>query len=153
VHQRLASLLPRPIAFAHRGARAYAPENTIESFGLALQQGATGLESDVWLTSDGVPVLDHDGLVRRTFAKGRPIAGVTRAQLPAHIPALTDLLGVCGTFLDLGILPGAEGTDVVREVPSPARLRLVRVGSRCCPLRGNGLASSTAPASSAQGRP
>ncbi|MDQ1372669.1 MAG: glycerophosphoryl diester phosphodiesterase, partial [Actinomycetota bacterium] len=54
-------LLRPPIGFAHRGARAHAPENTLEAFQLALKLGATGLESDVWLTHDGVPVLDHDG--------------------------------------------------------------------------------------------
>src|SRR5262249_9005601 len=43
VQQRLPSLLDPPIAFAHRGARAHAPENTIEAFRLALRLGATGL--------------------------------------------------------------------------------------------------------------
>ena len=49
------------LLFAHRGASANAPENTIAAFELALGLGATGLESDVWLTADGVAVLDHDG--------------------------------------------------------------------------------------------
>ena len=61
MQQRLPSLLAPPITFAHRGARANAPDNTIEAFQLALDLGAGGLESDVWLTRDGVPVLDHDG--------------------------------------------------------------------------------------------
>ena len=73
MQQRLPSLLDPPIAFAHRGARAHAPDNTIESFELALRLGATGLESDVWLTSDGVPVLDHDGIVKQGLRR-RPIA-------------------------------------------------------------------------------
>jgi glycerophosphoryl diester phosphodiesterase len=64
VQQRLPSLLDPPIGFAHRGARAHAQENTIEAFALGLRLGATGLESDVWLTNDGVPVLDHDGVAR-----------------------------------------------------------------------------------------
>ena len=51
VQQRLPSLLDRPIMFAHRGARAHAPENTLEAFALGLRLGATGLESDVWLTA------------------------------------------------------------------------------------------------------
>ena len=75
MQQRLPSLLDPPIAFAHRGAKAHAPENTIEAFTLALRLGATGLESDVWLTSDGVPVLDHDGVVRARL-RSRPIATV-----------------------------------------------------------------------------
>ena len=63
-----------PIAFAHRGARAHAPENTLEAFGLALRLGATGLESDVWVTADGEVVLDHDGLVGRRVGRRRRIA-------------------------------------------------------------------------------
>src|ERR671919_129283 len=59
---RVPALRTPPIAFAHRGARAQAPENTLEAFTLAQRLGATGLESDVWLTADGEPVLDHDGL-------------------------------------------------------------------------------------------
>ena len=55
MQQRLPALLDRPIGFAHRGARAHAPENTIEAFTLAFRLGATGLESDVWLTADGCP--------------------------------------------------------------------------------------------------
>jgi glycerophosphoryl diester phosphodiesterase len=53
-----------PIAFAHRGASAYASENTLEAFRLARVQGATGLESDAWLAADGVVVLVHDRTIR-----------------------------------------------------------------------------------------
>ena len=95
MQQRLPALLERPIGFAHRGARAHAPENTLEAFALGLRLGATGLESDVWLTSDGVPVLDHDGVVRVGRRK-RSIRDMARGALPAHIPALTDLFEQCG---------------------------------------------------------
>ena len=78
---RVPSLRRPPIGFAHRGARAHAPENTIEAFSLAIRLGATGLESDVWLTADGVPVLDHDGVVRRGVRR-RPIGEVERKDLP-----------------------------------------------------------------------
>ncbi|MSZ18316.1 MAG: glycerophosphodiester phosphodiesterase, partial [Actinobacteria bacterium] len=43
MQQRLPSLVDEPIAFAHRGARAHAPENTISAFQLALKLGANGL--------------------------------------------------------------------------------------------------------------
>jgi glycerophosphoryl diester phosphodiesterase len=92
--QRLPSLLDPPVAFAHRGARAHAPENTIESFRLALRLGATGLESDVWITADGVPVLDHDGVVKR-WGRRVPIADVDRLRMPEHVPSLADLLRAC----------------------------------------------------------
>ncbi|MEY2569288.1 MAG: glycerophosphoryl diester phosphodiesterase [Actinomycetota bacterium] len=92
------SLLRPPIGFAHRGARAHARENTVEAFQLALKLGARGLESDVWLTADGVPVLDHDGKVRR-----RSIDRCDRAGLPAHIPTLPELFEACGTDYDLSL--------------------------------------------------
>ena len=91
-----------PIAFAHRGARAHAPENTLESFHLARRLGATGLESDVWLTADGVAVLDHDGVVggriRRTS-----IDKLQRAALPTSIPSLDELYAECGNDLELSL--------------------------------------------------
>ena len=83
--------------FAHRGARAHAPENTIAAFQLALRLGATGLESDVWLTADGVPVLDHDGEVRVGRLRKVPIREVARDQLPDHIPTLRELFDTCGS--------------------------------------------------------
>lgn len=91
MQQLLPSLIDPPIGFAHRGARAYAPENTLEAFALAVRLGATGLESDVWVTRDGVAVLDHDGVVGRRGRK-LPISEVDRASLPTHIPALAELL-------------------------------------------------------------
>jgi glycerophosphoryl diester phosphodiesterase len=102
VQQRLPSLRARPIAFAHRGARAHARENTLDAFRLGLRLGATGLESDVWLTSDGIPVLDHDG-VFRAGRRRRSVAATRRDDLPEHIPELADLLRECGTDYDLSL--------------------------------------------------
>ncbi|MFM7409290.1 MAG: glycerophosphodiester phosphodiesterase, partial [Actinomycetota bacterium] len=79
------------VGFAHRGAKAYAPENTLEAFALALRLGASGLESDVWLTADGVPVLDHDGVVKGRL-RSKPISAVARVDLPPHIPTLDEML-------------------------------------------------------------
>ncbi len=99
---RLPTLAARPIAFAHRGARAHAPENTIEAFVLARRLGATGIESDVWVTADGIAVLDHDGLARRGVRR-RSIAETTRAELPEHIPTLVELYEHVGTDLPLSL--------------------------------------------------
>jgi len=96
-----ATLVP-PIGFAHRGARALAPENTLEAFTLARKLGATGLESDVWLTADGEAVLDHDGVVGGRVRR-RWIRDVTRASLPAHIPTLEDLYTTCGSDFELSL--------------------------------------------------
>jgi glycerophosphoryl diester phosphodiesterase len=91
-----------PITFAHRGARAHAPENTLEAFRLGLKLGASGLESDVWLTADGIPVLDHDGVVKVGLRR-RSIGDIQRADLPPHIPALAELYDECGTDFELSL--------------------------------------------------
>ena len=63
---------PHPFLFAHRGASAHAPENTLAAFKLALEQNADGIELDVKLSSDGHVVVIHDPTVDRTTgAKGR----------------------------------------------------------------------------------
>lgn len=54
------------LVFGHRGACGYAPENTLASFQLALDQGAHGVEFDVHLTKDGVPVVIHDFSLDKT---------------------------------------------------------------------------------------
>jgi len=95
-------MLRPPIGFAHRGARALAPDNTMEAFRLALRLGATGIESDVWLTRDRVAVLDHDGVVRKGVRRAL-IANVDRADLPAHIPTLEELYDRCGADFHLSL--------------------------------------------------
>lgn len=99
---RLPSLLSPQLGFAHRGARAHAPENTLEAFRLALRLGATGLESDAWLTADGQVVLDHDGFVGR-WPRRRPIRNIPRSDLPAHIPTLDELYQDCGLAFALSL--------------------------------------------------
>jgi glycerophosphoryl diester phosphodiesterase len=102
VQQRLPTLLDTTITFAHRGAKAHAPENTVPAFQLALEMGASGLESDVWLTSDGVPVLVHDGEIGRRMRKRR-IADLRREELPEHVPTIDDLIDACGTDFHLSL--------------------------------------------------
>ena len=55
-----------PLKIGHRGAAGEAPENTLASFELALRQGADGIEFDVQLSSDDVPVVIHDAKLART---------------------------------------------------------------------------------------
>lgn len=103
VQQRLPSLRAEPIAFAHRGARAYARENTLESFQLAAKLGANGVETDAWLTADGHVVLDHDGVVPSRLRRPRPISEVALKNLPQHIPSLDAFFEACGTNLHVSI--------------------------------------------------
>ena len=147
MQQRLPSLLDEPIAFGHRGARAHAPENTLAGFELALKLGATGLESDIWVTADGVPVLDHDGVVRRSFGRTRPISEVRRADLPLHIPSLAELIECCGTQyqLSLDLKDAAAGQAVIDVVAESAPAMAERIWLcaprwvSLLPLRGRGV--------------
>ncbi len=117
-----------PIGFAHRGARAHAPENTIEAFRLALRLGATGLESDVWLTADGIAVLAHGGTVRRGLRR-RPISELPRSGLPERIPTLEELYAACGHDYELSLdvkdeAAGPVVTDLARAAGGDALARL-----------------------------
>ncbi len=56
----------KPLVFGHRGARQAAPENTLAAFRRALEMGADGIELDVMLSADGVPVVIHDFTLERT---------------------------------------------------------------------------------------
>jgi glycerophosphoryl diester phosphodiesterase len=58
--------LPQPVLFAHRGASAWAPENTLAAFRLAVEHGAPAVELDVKLTADRQVVVLHDQTVDRT---------------------------------------------------------------------------------------
>lgn len=108
------------LLFAHRGARAHAPENTLEAFRLAVRLGASGLESDVWVTSDGAAVLDHDGVVGGVFRRRR-IAEVTRAELPEHVPTLSELYAACGSDHDLSLdVKDAAAIDAVLAAAADA---------------------------------
>lgn len=90
----------------------------MEAFTLGLRLGATGLESDVWLTADGVPVLDHDGVVGGAFRRRR-IGTVDRAALPHHVPTLDELYAACGTDFELSL--DVKDPDAFDEVVRVAR--------------------------------
>ena len=48
------------LVLGHRGASAYAPDNTRSAFELAVQMGADGVETDIHVTKDGIPVIQHN---------------------------------------------------------------------------------------------
>ena len=70
-----------PLIIGHRGASAVAPENTLAAFREAVAVGADGIEFDVRLTRDGVPVVIHDSTLRRTGGLSQRIADVTSSEL------------------------------------------------------------------------
>ena len=63
-----------PPYIAHRGAPRCAPENSLESFIAARDAGAKWIETDVKLTSDGIPILMHDDTLDRTTSGHGPVA-------------------------------------------------------------------------------
>lgn len=75
--------LPRPIIFAHRGASAQAPENTLAAFELACSQGADAIELDAKLSADGEVVVIHDLTVDRTTDGQGRVSDLTLADLRA----------------------------------------------------------------------
>src|SRR5215203_4591210 len=70
-----------PLIIAHRGASAVAPENTMAAFREAIADGADGIEFDVRLTKDLVPVVIHDNSLRRTGAIDARISELTWAEV------------------------------------------------------------------------
>jgi glycerophosphoryl diester phosphodiesterase len=71
------------LVIAHRGASAYAPENTLPAFELAARQGADMIELDVQRSADGVLVVFHDDTTERWDGLARPVSDCTLAELRA----------------------------------------------------------------------
>lgn len=71
----------RPLVLGHRGARAYAPMNTLPGFECAAEQGADGIELDIHLSKDGEIVVIHDFTVDATTNGTGNVADLTLAQL------------------------------------------------------------------------
>jgi glycerophosphoryl diester phosphodiesterase len=107
-----------PITFAHRGARAEAPENTLGAFRIALQAGVTGLESDAWLAADSEVVLVHDDSVRRGRRRHR-VRETTAEELAAlDVPRLADVYRELGTDYEFSI--DAKQPEVVAPMVAVA---------------------------------
>jgi len=73
--------MTRPLIIAHRGASTFAPENTLAAFQMAIDAGAEGVEFDVRLAKDGVPVVFHDEDLRRTGLRSERVADFTSDEL------------------------------------------------------------------------
>jgi glycerophosphoryl diester phosphodiesterase len=70
-----------PFIWAHRGASCCGPENTLAAFTAAVEGGADGLELDIHLSRDGIPIVIHDETLERTTDGYGPVAGMTLQQL------------------------------------------------------------------------
>src|SRR5574341_500623 len=104
------SHIPNPAIIAHRGASAYAPENTLAAFELAVRQKADAIELDAQLTVDGHVVVFYDTpLDRTTEGQGRvtdsKLADLRRLDAGSHfdvayrgeqIPTLDEVFDLAG---------------------------------------------------------
>jgi len=114
---------PKPLLLGHRGARRYAPGNTLSAFDLALEHGCDGFEFDVRLTADQQGVICHDAEY-----SGLAVANCSLAKLNERLASLASLEAIieryaATAFLDIELkVPGAERTiaRLISENP-PAR--------------------------------
>ena len=108
-----------PIAFAHRGGRADAPENTLGAFRRALALGATGLESDARLAADGEVVLVHGPIIRTGLRriKVRALPSARLAEL--GVPRLSDLYTEVGSDFELSL--DLKEPDLAGRIVASAR--------------------------------
>lgn len=115
------------ITFAHRGAQLEAPENSLPAFRRALDLGATGLETDVWLSADGEVVCTHDATLRAGLRRHR-ISDTPAATLATlGVPRLADVYAELGTAYELSVdvKEGAAAhalVDVARRYDARERL-------------------------------
>jgi glycerophosphoryl diester phosphodiesterase len=107
------------ITFAHRGARLLEPENTIAAFRVALDLGAGGIETDVWLSSDGEVVCAHDPAVARGIRR-RKISSLTASELAeGGIPRFVNIYAELGTAFECSVdVKTAEAAAGLVEVAS-----------------------------------
>ena len=107
--------------WAHRGASAYAPENTIPAFELAIEMGADGVEFDVHRTADNHLVVIHDETIDRTSDGAGRVVDMTLDELRRHdygdgatIPLLAEVLEL---FRPTGMLVNAELKSSIEFYP------------------------------------
>jgi glycerophosphoryl diester phosphodiesterase len=139
----------------HRGAAGDAPENTMAAFELALRQGADGIEFDVHLSADGVPVVIHDARLERTtsgsgWVDEHSVAALKRLdagswfneRYPAkargcfvrqRIPLLEEVLWWVGRRGCNALVEIKEGGDVSPEIETKI-LQAIRSAGTACPV-------------------
>lgn len=103
-----------PITFAHRGGSADRPENSIAAFRSARERGASGVESDVHLSADGVPVLIHEPVIRRGLRRSRVAALSFDTLSGLGLASLAELYDAIGADLHVSLdLKVADAGDPV----------------------------------------
>jgi glycerophosphoryl diester phosphodiesterase len=124
-------MLQLPKVIGHRGAAAYAPENTLDSFREAHRRGATWVEIDVKLTADSVPIVMHDSSLKRTTGVDRLAAETKAADLPKSVPTFEQAIAC---FQELGLGCNVEIKPCEGREAETARVT-VETLRRCWPAR------------------
>jgi glycerophosphoryl diester phosphodiesterase len=134
------------LVVAHRGASTVAPENTMEAYRLAVEQGADAIELDVHLTTDGQLAVIHDDTLERTTDGSGAIAALTMDQIRAFDAGAT-FAGSDGSFphrgkgLRVPTLPGVidwlpAEVGLVIEIKARAAVdEVVRLMGKAAELR------------------
>ncbi len=135
----------RPLIFGHRGASHAAPQNTLAAFRAAAEMGADGVELDVHLSADGVPVVIHDGRVDAVTDGTGNVACLTLAQLQSldagvrfssafageRIPTLEQVLLTFGSGMLINIeLKSTNRRDAALETAVVALVRRLGLTER-----------------------
>jgi len=120
----------RPVRLAHRGDWRRAPENSLAAIRTAADDDRDGIEFDVRLAADGVPVVIHDATLVRVQQVRQRVVDLTALELWAHgVPALADVLAVAPTpiFLDVELKEdvGRAVVPVIEAARGPSPLDLV----------------------------
>lgn len=125
---------PGPLAFAHRGGAAHAPENSWRAFEHAVSLGYRYLETDLQATADGVLVAFHDRTLTRVCGRDGRVRRLSYAELSAAriggtepIPVLADLLAA---WPDVRF--NLDVKDVPAIAPLPEVLRRANAWDRVC---------------------
>ena len=122
-------MLQLPLVIGHRGAMAYAPENTLASFREARRRGATWVEIDVKLTADRVPIVMHDDSLKRTTGIDRLVAETSRSELPKDVPTFEEAIAC---FAELGLGCNVEIKPCEGREEDTARVAVATL-RRCWP--------------------
>ncbi|MBX3084143.1 MAG: glycerophosphodiester phosphodiesterase [Anaerolineae bacterium] len=129
------------LRIAHRGASAYAPENSLQAFEKAAEMGADAVEIDIQITADDRPVVAHDENLQRVFGLNVTIGDVTLDQLGemlptdrAPIPTFEQVAAVCadlklGLYLDIKRLNMAAAGHIFDSLAATGLMAYTIFGS------------------------
>lgn len=126
------------LVIAHRGASAYAPENTMSAFELALRQGSDMVEFDVQRTSDGVLVVFHDDTTERWNGVKRNLTQYTWGELQKidiggeRVPTLAEVFRYAreqSLRMNVELKQLGIGSDVARMIQTERVDELVLISS------------------------